>query len=438
MGSEKRIAKIKIRCRCGKKVKIPTEFAGQVGRCPECGRQMKVPTMEELWRIKAEVEKAQTARMSAAAGEEPAEGEIQLTEIQLDEVAPPAPGAGEKPVPEAAEEPAREPEEMPPPSEPAERFLEEPYEEPEPMFLSPPELRSEPEGALPLPLELLSEPEAMFPSPPELASEPSFEPPPPPPEPVELPPPPPPEPVETPEEIATRLLSEARQAHERGDHGEACAKLDLALEHDPGTGPALFLRGEVRFALGRTDDGLADLAGAILAGHRRDEARARRLAVFREQGRREDLLDELARAAAEDGGSREEILRERVRVLARMGDRERLREALDRLLDASPTALARNLRGTFFASWGEADRAAGEFREAMRLDPRFAEGHLNLANLDLAGRRYKEAILGYQRFLAIVPGDRQALANLGVCYRDKRPAEHRKAIECFERARRGR
>ena len=34
---------IRFKCRCGQKIKVPSEYAGKIGKCPKCSARLKIP-----------------------------------------------------------------------------------------------------------------------------------------------------------------------------------------------------------------------------------------------------------------------------------------------------------------------------------------------------------------------------------------------------------
>ena len=64
---------------------------------------------------------------------------------------------------------------------------------------------------------------------------------------------------------------------------------------------------------------------------------------------------------------------------------------------------------------GDRDRAVGELREAIRLNPALASPHANLGNVFMAGGDFKNAAVEYRASLALPGGDTaQTHNNLGV------------------------
>jgi predicted O-linked N-acetylglucosamine transferase (SPINDLY family) len=81
---------------------------------------------------------------------------------------------------------------------------------------------------------------------------------------------------------------------------------------------------------------------------------------------------------------------------------------------------------------GEFARAIQAFESAIRLAPRVAGLHYNLANAHLAAGAASNAILHYQNALAIDPAFAQAHNNMGVAYR--KCGRFEQARECFRTA----
>ena len=73
-----------------------------------------------------------------------------------------------------------------------------------------------------------------------------------------------------------------------------------------------------------------------------------------------------------------------------------------------------NALGVLAREQGKGLMAGSFFRHAVTIDPRYADGHLNLGNVLYSEDRIEEAIAHYRRAIGIAPEDTRAHQNLGV------------------------
>ncbi|MGD1020934.1 MAG: tetratricopeptide repeat protein [Verrucomicrobiia bacterium] len=76
--------------------------------------------------------------------------------------------------------------------------------------------------------------------------------------------------------------------------------------------------------------------------------------------------------------------------------------------------MAHNNLGSVFLKEGEASEAIGQFEQAVRIKPDYAEGHNNLGVALVRLGRIQEAVVQYEQALRIKPADAKAHYNLGV------------------------
>jgi tetratricopeptide (TPR) repeat protein len=94
--------------------------------------------------------------------------------------------------------------------------------------------------------------------------------------------------------------------------------------------------------------------------------------------------------------------------------------------------LAHNDRGGALAMLGRSNEALPEFEAVVRLDPEFADGQNNLANVLLASHRESEAIDHYRDAIRLQPGFATAHNNLGLAL--ERLGRTAEAIREYEEA----
>lgn len=90
---------------------------------------------------------------------------------------------------------------------------------------------------------------------------------------------------------------------------------------------------------------------------------------------------------------------------------------------------AHNNMGDVYGREGNLEKSEEEFREALRLVPRYADAEHNLANICQARGKVEEAQEHYRRAVAINPALYQSYLNLGIIYYNK--GEKAAARECW-------
>jgi Tfp pilus assembly protein PilF len=146
---------------------------------------------------------------------------------------------------------------------------------------------------------------------------------------------------------AAPLVSSARTYLAQGDTTRALQQTELAAGIEPGSGDILVVRGQIHERAGRTSEAIADYTAAVRANGSDPQARAR--------------LASLAMRTRQF-----EIARPQFESLLRMGYRpSRMHFGLAQIAEAA----------------GETARAIAEYREAVRLEPSFADAKAALAKL---------------------------------------------------------
>lgn len=98
--------------------------------------------------------------------------------------------------------------------------------------------------------------------------------------------------------------------------------------------------------------------------------------------------------------------------------------------EAAPFVVELNNRGFELLREGRFDEAIALFHDAIRLDPRFAEAHINLGAAYFELGRHGEAAQALRNAVRLRPDLHKAHHNLAVIYSDS--GEFRKAIESYK------
>ncbi|MCC7233314.1 MAG: tetratricopeptide repeat protein [Bacteroidia bacterium] len=106
-----------------------------------------------------------------------------------------------------------------------------------------------------------------------------------------------------------------------------------------------------------------------------------------------------------------------------------------RLVPSSTEALYD--RGLYYQKRGMLDKAINDYRDILRLEPRYEDAHYNLGYIDLVFKKnYKDAIIHFSDAININKNYLEAYYNRGLCYEftgDKMAAEkdYREALNIF-------
>jgi predicted O-linked N-acetylglucosamine transferase (SPINDLY family) len=114
------------------------------------------------------------------------------------------------------------------------------------------------------------------------------------------------------------------------------------------------------------------------------------------------------------------------------GRSEEAAELIGRAIALAATSQMHTNRGAALQSLGRTDEAIASYRQAVALDPGFADPHYNLGLLYHSLGRHDEAAACFEKVLALSSGHADAFNNLGAALRDMgRPED---AIACYRRA----
>ncbi len=73
-------------------------------------------------------------------------------------------------------------------------------------------------------------------------------------------------------------------------------------------------------------------------------------------------------------------------------------------------------KGNIYSKEGKYQPAIKEFRKAIKINPKIADYHYNLANMLFALDKVKEAIIEYKKAVSLNPLDSDYYRNLGIAY----------------------
>ncbi|MDH4284117.1 MAG: tetratricopeptide repeat protein [Gallionellaceae bacterium] len=90
-----------------------------------------------------------------------------------------------------------------------------------------------------------------------------------------------------------------------------------------------------------------------------------------------------------------------------------------------------NNRGFAHLEAEQLQEAQSDFNKAIVLNPRYPEGHLNIANMNFRQGRIEEAVQGYNKAISFRPNYSEAYLNRGVAY--LQAGRHTEAISDFDR-----
>ncbi len=98
----------------------------------------------------------------------------------------------------------------------------------------------------------------------------------------------------------------------------------------------------------------------------------------------------------------------------------------------SQQAIERNKSGELLAQEGQFDKAIAAYRDAVLMQPDYADAYFNLAKTYKFKDDYDNAITSFEKYLTFSPENNEALTLLGESYKEK--GLYAKAIELFEKA----
>jgi len=215
--------------------------------------------------------------------------------------------------------------------------------------------------------------------------------------------------------------------------GEALPELQSIIKRDPHNFPALSLAGFCLRQAGRTESALAAFQRAAKENDLNAVPVADAASCLLALGRKEEAEREFRRALALDP-SQSMAAANLARMLRRRGDRKEAQAVLESALRAGARESDVYLeRGLARAESGGLEAALGDFREALRRDPRNPVPIENAAQAAFQLGRHRESVQLYEQLLRLQPGRADLWKTTGAIYLYNldEPAE---ALRCFRRA----
>lgn len=232
----------------------------------------------------------------------------------------------------------------------------------------------------------------------------------------------------------TALVSLGEIALAQKDLARAEGHLRLVEKFKPDHPQAVALRGLIHEARGQAKEAEAAWKRAVSLEPSFLPAHMLLTRQFLQQGRVDEAVEQL-RAAARVAPRDDKIRESLVQVLMNAGRNPEAQKELEPLVKARPRNPALvNTLGALKGRQGDTRGAREAFEQALRLDPRFAPAHLNLADSYVVDRDFDKALAHYLKAGELAPGLSLAHERAGDVYLrmgrvDEAAAALRRAIQ---------
>ncbi len=207
-------------------------------------------------------------------------------------------------------------------------------------------------------------------------------------------------------QTAEELLTEANQYEQKGDRKAALIQLKNAVAQNPDNAEARLRLGTLHLQMGDAQSAEKEMRKAASLGIAADKTLPQLAQALLLQGKFQPLLDEIS---ADEAKASAPLLARRGDAFLALNDAAKAREAYEAALAINPNdgdALGGMAR---HAALGNDAAGAARFAdEATTRDPKNAEGWMLKGNLLRAQGKGKEALVAYDKVLAIDPGHRAA------------------------------
>ncbi len=220
-----------------------------------------------------------------------------------------------------------------------------------------------------------------------------------------------------------------------GDEKGAIEQYQAALANNPKFGWALNNLGEIAYRHGNVAEARAKFEAAIAADPTHVASAYNNLAVilFQDgrdgnQGAFRDAISKLRRALAIENDSMPAYaLLALIYYTTAENDKSKLalaelvcKQGKETNKDYAPIY---NTLGLIQLRKKNVTGALKEFEEAVKLDPKYVEAHLNIGAIGLSSRQYEKAEASFTQVLKLQPNNVDATIGLGVAYRGQKKVE---------------
>jgi len=232
-------------------------------------------------------------------------------------------------------------------------------------------------------------------------------------------------------EKALGYLERGMIFRQQGNHDQALAAFNKALEIDPNQTAGFIKRGNLFADRGHLDRAVADYSAAIKVDPKFALAYLNRGLAFAKRGEFDKVIADTSKALELDPklGSAYFI---RGAAYANRGDKHRAIAEFGQAIRLDPkNPLAHNDRGLAFADQGEYDRAIADYTAALRLDPKLTLAYINRGIAFRLKGNLERAVAEFTKALRLEPRSLQAYFNRGLAYLDAKDFD--KAALDFER-----
>ncbi len=231
---------------------------------------------------------------------------------------------------------------------------------------------------------------------------------------------------------AQEHLDAGNTAFEAGNHQQAIAEYDQAIELDPEMAMAYYNRGRAYLSLGEYEKVIADLDRAIELDPEMAMAYNNRGYVYDNLGEYEKAIADYDRALELDSEMAMAYVN-RAKVYLSLGEHKKAIADSDRAIELdSEMALAYVNRGAAYSNLGEHEKTIADCDRAVDLDPEIALAYGNRGGAYLSLGEHEKAIADCDRAIELDPEMATAYVNRGAAYFSL--GEYEKALADCDRA----